>query len=555
MQYTKAAQDRTTTISRYILLAFLVTLMHTGVFAQIQKHFFPYTFELNVADKAIYDQATNRWVQSGSVTAPPTYLSFTYTLKNLIDTKPGKITAYLDEIPLIPDPAGSEIVPAIPANQNMVGNFRALVPKAGQYTIRLKYEFPAETYNKVLRRTITYDSVAAEATFDYEIIFTMVDKDADGIDDDVEARLIEKYRPYYKFTLRDGRSDDFRPVDALAFVKQSTLIYYNSIPDPKNLNAKSGEVLLDQLDMDNHPEKSVSNGPWLQDRGAPSVVDNPSSTSYFLNPSTAIIPGADWQEIRSQGNIGLYAHVVKLRFANGSYEYDRHTIQSGENVGDKIFYKVEYWQFYAFNDGRGGIATQHEGDWTTVQLIINPQGGVNEDSIESVYYYDHGELEIMFRMPSVQFAHDHPMEPLTDHFVDYRGRNFGNGCRYPDATDNCNNNTIIFAQDPSTQRFTHPVVYIENGGHEPWPTNEGFYDGASGHAGDDPEHSYLTTTPPNLGEVNGPMDIPGALQVLLFNGSWGAKNGGARGPSLHWQWTWPENSATRWLIKPHSLTD
>ena len=90
-----------------------------------------------------------------------------------------------------------------------------------QYTIRLKYEFPAERYNAVSRRTIIYDSVAAEATFDYQVIYITFDKDADGIDDRIGAHLIEKYRPYYKFTLRNGNSDDYRPTDALAFVKQS----------------------------------------------------------------------------------------------------------------------------------------------------------------------------------------------------------------------------------------------------------------------------------------------------------------------------------------------
>lgn len=251
---------------------------------------------------------------------------------------------------------------------------------------------------------------------------------------------------------------------------------------------------------------------------------------------------------------GLYAHVTKIRLNTGSDDYDNRNILSSESPGDKVFYKIEYWQLYSFNEAHAGPAGEHEGDWTTVQLLYNPLGGINEDSIEAVYHYEHGKLQLKFKMPSVTAAFDHPMEPATDRFVDFRGSNFGEGCS--DASSgHCNDNTIIFAQDPATMRFTHPVVYIENGGHEPWPTNEGFFTAASGHNGDDIEHSYLTKTPPNLGEVEFPFDVPGAMQIMQFNGSWGAQNGGAKGPSLHWEWTWPENSAVRWLIPADCMTD
>ncbi|MDB6101928.1 MAG: hypothetical protein JWO52_1927 [Gammaproteobacteria bacterium] len=50
----------------------------------------------------------------------------------------------------------------------------------------------------------------------------------------------------------------------------------------------------------------------------------------------------------------------------------RHTIHDGSATGN-VFYKIEYWQFFCYN---GAHTTSnlgdHEGDWISVQLIVDP---------------------------------------------------------------------------------------------------------------------------------------------------------------------------------------
>jgi len=111
----------------------------------------------------------------------------------------------------------------------------------------------------------------------------------------------------------------------------------------------------------------------------------------------------------------------------------------------------------------------------------------------------------------------------------------------------------LFREDENSP-FTHPVVYIENGSHEFWPTESGkvgttiatetFFTPL--HNGDDRENSYFTDTPPNLGEVENPLPETNAAQVILqYNGYWGCynlANPPPPGPTLHTEWTYPFNS-------------
>jgi hypothetical protein len=113
-------------------------------------------------------------------------------------------------------------------------------------------------------------------------------------------------------------------------------------------------------------------------------------------------------------------------------------------------------------------------------------------------------------------------------------------------------------QDPNTGAFTHPIVYIERGAHEFWPTDLGRVNTIIGgqkyhspsHDGDG--DSFLTNTPINLGEVEAPMSVQGeAPLVLRFNGYWGAfsrETDPPFGPPLHGNWTWPADSSVSWQL-------
>jgi hypothetical protein len=128
-----------------------------------------------------------------------------------------------------------------------------------------------------------------------------------------------------------------------------------------------------------------------------------------------------------------------------------------------------------------------------------------------------------------------------------------NGKQCDKSVGNAQNNIIRFAREDGCE-FTHPVVFLERGSHEIWPTTGFSYKGAPKHDGKGP--NFLSATPPNLGEVEHPLtEYATALPVLRFNGLWGAYsklNPPPAGPALHGQWTWPADSSIGWLL-PNSL--
>jgi hypothetical protein len=118
----------------------------------------------------------------------------------------------------------------------------------------------------------------------------------------------------------------------------------------------------------------------------------------------------------------------------------------------------------------------------------------------------------------------------------------------PPAIALAQNNRLRLFSAQGRSDGTHPLVYIENGSHEFWPTNEGGFRGARNHNGDG--LALLVATPPNLGEVEFPLPEAAAAQLVLqFNGQWGAltstNNDPPQGPPLHGNWLWPINSVIR----------
>jgi transcriptional regulator with XRE-family HTH domain len=101
------------------------------------------------------------------------------------------------------------------------------------------------------------------------------------------------------------------------------------------------------------------------------------------------------------------------------------------------------------------------------------------------------------------------------------------------------------------QVYKHPVVYVEWGGHEFWPTSSWSIAAASKHNGLG-KYSYFGDAPVDVTYLpvflsNGAQNLPSPLPnadvalVTLFAGFWGAPqshNGPPQGPPLHCEWFW-----------------
>ncbi|MFT3701221.1 MAG: hypothetical protein QM802_02570 [Agriterribacter sp.] len=327
---------------------------------------------------------------------------------------------------------------------------------------------------------------------DLQLIANITDKDHDRINDRYEQKLLKKFRPYYKFS-NDGGVDDQRPADAKWFVQHSEL-------------------------FDHHTEQGTPVFAVEQLRADPSLILKATSigtsdvrfkrdkSDYYLNIYNDFRGGdPDWNHIMSSA-VGLYGHVSPL------YEdvNNLHTITG---------YKIEYWQFYAHDNAGAGPLSIHEGDWEGVQLIVENDGNTIRTIIHNIH-----NIQVRFEMRlGKQFD-------MGNGVFEFRGINSPK----LDVDANMYNDIV---QNSLVRLFcekgecTHPVVYIEHGGHASWPTEYWSWPFVDNHNGS--SYSYLVATPPNLGEIGYPdPGCPGADLVLHFNGHWGAYGDGPEGPTV-----------------------
>jgi hypothetical protein len=401
----------------------------------------------------------------------------------------------------------------------------------------------------------TATTTLGEATIDYAVYASEQDTDQDGINDADEARLLARFRPYFKFT---GIGDsDYKPVDVLSYIRGCRLITTEYIPPwaaavglitPETVVPET--VITENAPLAAHPISIVeANGT----PGSSNVTCTKAKTYFALDPLDPSPTGATWQQILSSRRVGLYGHVVPFRQAGPQGEFHRYADPHDETS----YIKIEYWLFAAYNEDHAGPVAQHQGDWMTVQLLVRPHAVDGEDEIVYVLHYAHGqEIRYTVAATTARVAWPEPPHagPSSSRFQEWRGPGYGDEWKHPvldlhlDGTP-LQNSVLRMCEDPDTGEFTHPVVYVERDSHEFWPTHAGYWPGAPGHEGDG--YSFLSSTPPNLGEVEHPMiETDAAPEILQFNGTWGARGGGGppHGPPLHKEWVWPEDSSVRWLL-------
>lgn len=356
------------------------------------------------------------------------------------------------------------------------------------------------------------------------------DFDQDGIPDVLEEQLLRRYRPYYEFTKEGDDVEEHRPSDAVAEVESSQLKQMSGDDDVSDPIAGCGRA------SDQHliPASSV-----LTCKPETSFAKAKKITTYCLNHANARYAGVSADEAKKKAT-GLYGHV------------------SPDKVNGHNAYKIEYWQFYAFNNqditvlGMGSFG-DHEGDWTGVQVWYDREA----DVIAKVGYMIHGK-EVFFNVPPGTKA------SCKSCFNTVKGKKFNPnvGSIFDDAEyPKYNDNQAEFWIDE--QGREHVKLTIERGGHEGWPGKWGKGEHKAGpvtikingHSGGG--LAYLVADVKdrawNLGEVAHPL-TPGARVILDFNGHWGCTNakdvfglGPQRrspvGPAMHCEWKWPDGKS------------
>jgi len=454
----------------------------------------------------------------------------------------GQLDATLDNRPI--ETVTSHLVSVGPGSE-ISGSFVLSSLPAATHTVALHFRiFIGGTHFELLGPTGIQRVRNSKLAAQIETTITVYDDvDNDGIADGLEHRLLERFRPYYLFS-NDGGDEDYLPADTLWYIARSEVLPSGSEDDkplvPREVLAQNQTAVL------------FDTGRY----GSSNFTVNGVETNYHLNPKESVEGeqetnpgrhGNSLSEVLTRKNVGLYGHVVPVKLAD-PYGF---TFEPLSNKGElKTYYKIEYWQFFGYNEAEQSYIGNHEGDWTSVQLIYDPEA----NTIRSVFHFAHGVL-FRFDLTPENFARNESFQGPDGEIRESRGAvNYSTeldlshldlGTSPPRIVLNdepvrkAQNNLVRFFKDPQTGDFTHPVVYIENGTHEFFPSEHWKYYGAPNHNGQ--SHHYLTTTPPNLGEVDTPLSESAAAKIILwFNGYWGAFsrfNDPPPGPTLHKNWT------------------
>lgn len=334
------------------------------------------------------------------------------------------------------------------------------------------------------------------------------DVDEDGIDDELEALLIDMYRP----RLHYDSSETVSPVSVEWFIRHSELIWRTAfqgtpldiqiftnaqLNDPNNPN--SPLLILQAGDGENLPFSSTTR--------------EPGNVGFRINILDEFKFGPGMID-----TVGMYAHVVRLNNPL-IYNVPGGIFSIPPNTHDPHdFYLIQFWQFLPFNNFQFTLDIgNHEGDWMWIDVFVERDCPYE---LRYIVYHHHGDS--------------------TDCGVTVLG-----GSQGPLPTEMapyplpCAPNNLARI----------PQCFLESGAHEWWPEASGggecefcvpclafapccTFDCCK----DNPSHngalaSLRSQNVLNLGERFAPMPGLEPQLVMHFNGLWGHNHGIPNGPS------------------------
>jgi hypothetical protein len=529
-----------------------------------------------------------------------TPFELSYTVTNVSELP---VTGYVSVM------LGEQVLPYATASQGLVtlkpqqvvsGNVQVTSPPAGT-DILLGHFWSKLTCPPDIVPGFGTPPVACSGGFDYgsasiTLVIAQNDQDHDGIPDDVERNLLATYTPLMLYSRDNGQQEQYAPIDVVQYVQESSLV-------------------SDEASMSNIPNSVLATNPLailnpgLQGGTIWSTQAlSPLPRKLLLRPSSAAKSGAPWAEILPSRSVGMYGHVTQIKPSQINDPAVGSELMA--EYGDVPMYKVEYWQFYGYSHDFQlpswaipgvvfgyplactvfalacvvwpAVASQagdvyaeadHDGDWCGLQLfidprVVNPVRGWDfpTSGILAVYFYAHGQ-KMGFSQPGFTYAAPKAVPvpattPATTppwRIIEYAGPNSVHTSFTIDShIDWAQNNALQLAAADANGPYIHPVVYVEWGGHEFWPTSRWSKKMAGKHGGDG--YQFLAATPPNVGELMNPMEGDAATLITFFSGYWGfyggfaGLNGPPQGPPLHKQWQWvpgvPPDPAAYRPVKP-----
>lgn len=302
------------------------------------------------------------------------------------------------------------------------------------------------------------------------------DRDGDGIDDRVERLLIDAYSPVFMI------ENDWRPpVSVEWFIQHSFLRGPGENPEVGDRQYRS-EWLRRRNVWKYDPYSFIPEYERLVKRAKEQypMVDGIAGSfrlqlerEEFRDGESDIGDRMTWERAKREGNIGMYAHVVR-----------------GLNAGEYIvqYYMLLTWNETAYSFGIGN----HEGDWLAVTLFID----LPEYSPQGV---EHAEVLLQpeeFRTVLEVLE----SESRIDRIITARVCNHG---RYIDTRGDKVEILNVGAELGPLRGGAKPKFWMEGGGNELWPNRGGRgYSGWPGVGGSGPDG------PASISEHLTPLDSP-----------------------------------------------
>jgi hypothetical protein len=333
---------------------------------------------------------------------------------------------------------------------------------------------------------------------------------ADPLTLDDQKALAMRFRPFIKTTLDEGRDEPFHLVSWQWFIARSDL-------EPKSpwlpTVATGAQMDADHLQL------------VLPSSNANISLAGAFDPQLYLNlQDSAYRSGEDWSQAIHNGD-GIYAHVEVVN----------------ENTVN-----IEYTLLWAYN---WALGSQHDGDITTITVDYDRP----TDLISRITYSMHGCVLEAFRVAqpaSISFRKLHGVDEsgVADVVVtqlnvsEKNSSQFATDCAPPWCPNgDCHSPSdryIYLVRDPVSRRFEHPVIYAEEGSHEPWPNQTGSIWSAPAHDG-----TGMSFLPDTL-EILGTLDAPNLVDYpfIFYNGHFGSD---PQAIMLHRSWYWPEGRTKR----------
>jgi hypothetical protein len=416
----------------------------------------------------------------------------------------------------------------------------------------------------------------------------------DGLTAATRQQLLKDYAPLLLYSYDHGSDEQYAPIDVVPFVQasslQSDMSGVSSLPNSTLQNLSSVLVILNPNNQTASPAGTIASG---------------SPAKLYLESSGAAQKGDDWktipQGLNAQGmNVGTYGRAILLNLNDSQHDLQndpalpwdilraRYHCSDPQPCAAQVI-KLEYWQFFGYSHDSANFSAlaDHEGDWCTVQLYVDAgwwESPRPDRAILFVVHYLHGN-QIGFNMGSadaVPVTTAVPARPQNDKGPTYTAQEF-HGPHYGDSVELYGTVAPAFPPNQTNQRFIaqnntlqlategpvfvspasglpgqpvhpagihvsfqHPVVYVEWGGHEFWPTPAWSFYGASKHNGLG-QYSYFDSIPVDVSPVTTPPSQDDIALVTQFAGYWGASqslNEPPQGPPLHCEWFWDPSTTT-----------